>query len=38
MHNFILQKFEHLIDDIVIDLWLFGNFASIEDIKKKVIQ
>ena len=27
-------KFKHLIDDIAIDLWLFWNFTSIEDIIK----
>ena len=29
------MKFKHLIDDIVIDLWLSRNFASMNDIGKK---
>ena len=28
-------KLKNLIDNIVIDLWLFWNFANIEDIKRK---
>ena len=29
-----ILKFKYLIDDMTIDLWSFGNFASIEDIKR----
>ena len=29
------MKFKHLIDDIAIDLWSSGNFASIENIRRK---
>ena len=37
-HSFI-EKFKHLIDDIVIHYLFSKNFASIEDLrKKKVIQ
>ena len=37
MHNLRLQnlKFKYLIDDIDIDIWYFGNFASMEDIRRK---
>ena len=28
-------KFKHLIDDIVIDLWSFENFACMEDTSRK---
>ena len=37
--NLILEyknlKFKHLIDDIVINLWPFWNFASMKDIRRK---
>ena len=33
IHKFIFNN--NLIDDIVINLWFFENFASMEDIKKK---
>ena len=29
------MQFKQLIDDIVIDLWSFGNFAYMEDIRNK---
>ena len=37
MHNLRLQnlKFKYLIDDIDIDIWYFGNFASMKDIRRK---
>ena len=37
MHNFRYKnlKFKHLIDDIAIDFLFFGNFASMEDTKRK---
>ena len=37
MRNFRLQKLaiKQLIDDISIDIWFSGNFASIDDIKRK---
>ena len=33
IHKLIFNN--NLIDDIVINLWFFENFASMEDIKKK---
>ena len=37
MHNFKLKKykFKYLVDNMIIDLWFFGNFLSIENIKRK---
>ena len=29
------SKFEHLIDDIIINLWSYRKFVSIEDIRRK---
>ena len=29
------MQFKQLIDNIVINFWSFGNFANIEDIKRK---
>ena len=39
MHNFGIQnlKFQHLINEMDINLWSW-NFASIEDIRRNVIQ
>ena len=38
IHNFRLQnlKFKYLIDDIVTDIWFYGNFASMKDIRKNM--
>ena len=33
--NYKNLKFNYLIDDINIDIWFYGNFASIEDIRRK---
>ena len=30
-------KIRHLIDDIVINIWFYKNYASIKNIKKKYI-
>ena len=36
--NYKNLKFKHLIDEITIDFWHSGNFANIEDIRKKNIR
>ena len=33
--NYKNLKFEHLIDDIVIDFWFSKNFTSMKDVRKK---
>ena len=33
--NYKNLKFKHLIDNMVIDLWSFENFVSMEDIRRK---
>ena len=33
--NYKNLKFNYLIDDINIDIWFYGNFTSIEDIRRK---
>ena len=37
MHNFRVQKieFKHLIDEIAIEFWFPGNFASMENTRRK---
>ena len=37
IHNFKLKnlKFKHSINDIIIDIWFFENFANIKDMRKK---
>ena len=32
---FFKYNFKHLIDDIIIDLWSFTDFANMEDIRRK---